>query len=55
MPMIIKKTMINKTMCIVQELHTLLKPFKVHYSHQCFHYILQLVYQIIFYLHLQFL
>ena len=46
------KNMTNNTMCIVQELHTLYDHLKLYYKpvrfHQYFHYILQLIYQLIF-------
>ena len=46
MPILIMKDRTNNIVYIVQELHTSL--FKVHF-YQHFHYILQLVYQLIFF------
>ena len=53
MLMIIMKNMTNNTMYIIQELHTFHNPSNYHYksfySHQYFHYMLQQIYQLVFF------
>ena len=52
MLMIIMKNMTNNTMYIMQEIHTFYNHsnnyYKPFYFHQCFHYMLQLIYQLVF-------